>query len=103
MLITFKSLQSAGVQKLAIIHNCEQTGFQMACSQHHLGLVTLFLPASQAQFLSYFDMYTAIANLVSGPRPDSLERVCIAATSVIDIRDHQCTETETQPSPWQFQ
>lgn len=48
-------------------------------------------------------MYTAIANLVSGPRPDSLERVCIAATTVIDITYHQCTETETHPSPWQFQ
>jgi len=57
---------------LATQDSCEQTGFQMPCSQHHLDLVTLFLLASQAQLLTYFDSHTAIVNLVPGPRTDSL-------------------------------
>lgn len=102
-LIVFESLESTGVQKLAIQHACGQSGFQMACSQH-LGLVTLFVPAAQAHFLKHFDMHIAIVNLVSGHRPDSLEWVCLYCCNAcnIDITHHQCAETQAHPSPWQF-
>lgn len=93
ILSTFERILSTGVQDLAKQPSSEQTGFQMAWSQHHLGLIALFLPVSQAQFLSYFDTHTAIANLASGPRPDSLKRAFLCCCNQCNITYHQSTET----------